>query len=99
LRKLLGDDATSKIKAVKNWAVHTGSEKILDALAEHHEIEPEKLQESHQVLNEYGNLAGASLPFILERIVSNGRLKKGDNVLMVGYGWGFSAAACLLENM
>jgi predicted naringenin-chalcone synthase len=99
LRKLLGDDATSKIKAVKNWAVHTGSEKILDALAEHHGIEPEKLQESHQVLNECGNLAGASLPFILERIVSNGRLKKGDNVLMVGYGWGFSSAACLLENM
>jgi len=98
LRKLLGDDAMSKSKAAKKWAIHTGSEKILDALAEHNGIEREKLEESHQVLNEYGNLAGASLPFILERIVSNGTLKKGDNVLMVGYGWGFSAAACLLEN-
>jgi len=99
LRRLLGDDATGKIKATKKWAIHTGSEKILDALAEHHGIEREKLEESHQVLNEYGNLAGASLPFILERIVSNSRLEKGDNVLMVGYGWGFSAAACLLENI
>jgi 3-oxoacyl-[acyl-carrier-protein] synthase III len=39
------------------------------------------------------------LPFILERIIAKGALKKGDQVLMVGYGWGFTAAACLLENM
>jgi predicted naringenin-chalcone synthase len=99
LKKLLGDDALSKIKSARKWAVHTGSEKILNALAEHHEIEREKLEESHQVLNECGNLAGASLPFILERIVSSGKLLKNDSVLMVGYGWGFSAAACLLESM
>lgn len=98
LRKLLGNDADSRIKGVKKWAVHTGSEKILDALAEHHGIEREKLEESHQVLNECGNLAGASLPFILKRIIANDTLAKGDKALMVGYGWGFTAAACLLEN-
>jgi 3-oxoacyl-[acyl-carrier-protein] synthase III len=53
--------------------------------------------ESYEVLREYGNLAGASLPFILEKIVSGGELSRGDIVLMVGYGWGFSASACLLE--
>jgi len=37
------------------------------------------------------------LPFILEKIVSGGKLSVGDIVLMVGYGWGFSAAASLLE--
>lgn len=97
LKKLLGKDAKA-IKAAKKWAVHTGSEKILNLLAEHHGIEQEKLHESHAVLKECGNLAGASLPFILERIMSSNRLSKGDTVLMVGYGWGFSAATCVLES-
>jgi predicted naringenin-chalcone synthase len=98
LEKLLGENAEKKMKAAKKWAVHTGSEKILDALAEHHGISREKLRESHEVLNECGNLAGASLAFILERIVSGTRLSKGDIILMLGYGWGFSASACLLES-
>jgi len=49
------------------------------------------------VLREYGNLAGASLPFILERIISENKFSKGDIILTLGYGWGFSASACLLE--
>jgi predicted naringenin-chalcone synthase len=97
LKKLFGKNAESIMKAAKKWAVHTGSEKILKALAEHHGIDGEKLEESHEVLKECGNLAGASLPFILERITSRSRFSDGDVVLMVGYGWGFSAAASLLQ--
>jgi len=96
LKKLLGKNVKETIKATKKLAVHTGSEKILKAMAEHHGIEHEKLKESHEVLREFGNLAGASLPFILERIISN-KFSKGDIILMLGYGWGFSATASLLE--
>lgn len=97
LKRLLGEKAESMMKAAKKWAVHTGSQKILDTLAEHHGIDREKLKESREVLKEYGNLSGASLPFILERIVSGSKLSKRDTILMLGYGWGFSAAASLLE--
>jgi len=97
LKKLLGKNMKKTIMQSKKWAVHTGSEKILEALAENHGIPREKLQESREILNEHGNLAGASLPFILERITSANRLSKGDIILMLGYGWGFSAAASLLE--
>jgi predicted naringenin-chalcone synthase len=97
LKELLGKNTEGVIKTAKKWAVHTGSEKILNALAERHGIKREKLEESYEILKECGNLAGASLPFILERIVSGNKLSVGDIVLMVGYGWGFSAAASLLE--
>lgn len=83
---------------IKKWAVHTGSQKILDTLAEHHGATKEQIKESHEILKEKGNLAGASLPFILERILSGNRLATGDTVLMLGYGWGFSASAGLLES-
>ncbi len=97
LDRLFGKDVENRTKGAKKWAVHTGSEKILDALAEHHDVEKEKLRESHEVLNEYGNLAGASLPFIVNRIASKNKFSKGDTILMLGYGWGFSASAGLLE--
>jgi len=85
------------VKAARKWAVHTGSEKILNLLAEHYGIQHEKIRESLEVLREYGNLAGASLPFILRKIVSENKFSKDDIVLMLGYGWGFSASAALLK--
>lgn len=97
LDRLLGKDFGAITRSARKWAVHTGSEKILTLLAERNGIEPEKLAESREVLKECGNLAGASLPFILERITSGCRFSKGYNILMLGYGWGFSAAATLLE--
>jgi predicted naringenin-chalcone synthase len=97
LKKLLGKNISNTIRTSKKWAVHTGSQKILDTLSEHHGLKRDKLEESREVLREHGNLSGASLPFILERIISRGRLSKGDIVLMLGYGWGFSAVASLLE--
>jgi predicted naringenin-chalcone synthase len=97
LEKLLGRNAATTIRDSKKWAVHTGSQKILAALAENHGLSSEKLQESREVLKQHGNLAGASLPFILQRISSTSRLSKNDMILMLGYGWGFSAAASLLE--
>jgi predicted naringenin-chalcone synthase len=97
LDRLFAKETKNRMKAAKKWAVHTGSEKILDALAEHHGAEKEKLRESHEVLRGNGNLAGASLPFILAKIASTNKLSSGDNILMLGYGWGFSASAGLLE--
>jgi len=97
LERLFGEDV-AKMKNARKWAVHTGSQKILDTLAYHHGISHEKLKESHEILRCYGNLAGASLPFILQKIVSTASLSKGDSIVMLGYGWGFSASACLLES-
>jgi predicted naringenin-chalcone synthase len=97
LSELLGDCLERTIKVSKKWAVHTGSEKILNTLSKHLGVEAQKLKESHDVLKQHGNLSGASLPYILEKIISGNKLSMGDVVLMVGYGWGFSAAASLLE--
>lgn len=97
LKNLLEENMEETMKTARKWAIHTGSEKILNRIAEHYKIPREKVKESHEVLGEYGNLAGASLPFILEKIVSKNKFSKGDVILMLGYGWGFSASACLLE--
>lgn len=96
-QKLFGKKAANKIDAIKKWAIHTGSKKILHKMSEHYHIPYEKLEESYKVLTEYGNLAGASLPFILKKIMSENKFTKNDLVSMLDFGWGFSASACLLE--
>jgi 3-oxoacyl-[acyl-carrier-protein] synthase III len=66
-------------------------------MAKHYRIPFERLEESYKVLTEYGNLAGASLPFILEKIISGNKFLRGDLISMLDFGWGFSASASLLE--
>ena len=97
LSRMYGENHAGQLKTFKKWAIHTGSEKILKSIAERYGIGPEKLEESFDVLRSYGNLAGASLPFIIHEISSGDRLKDGDSILSLGYGWGFSASACSLE--
>jgi len=96
-KKLLGKNAETIVKAAKKWAIHTGSEKILSMMTKHYKIPYEKLKESYEVLDEYGNLSGASLPFILEKIVRENNFSNGDIILMLGFGWGFLASACMLK--
>ena len=45
----------------------------------------------------YGNTIGASLPMALATANAEGRLTRGDNVMLVGTGAGLSVAAAALR--
>jgi len=94
LEKLFGVHFSEREAKVKKWIVHTGSKAILHSIARDYSIKHEKLKESYEVLAEYGNLAGASLPFILDKIMQEERLQENDEVIVLGFGWGFSSSAC-----
>lgn len=94
-RLLRGKDPEFKAGA-KKWIVHTGSRRILNHIAQSHSLAYETIKESYEILANYGNLAGASLPFILEKIIREGKLGTNDYAIMLGYGWGFTANGCLI---
>ncbi len=96
LEKLSHGKPTGFKDGAKRWIVHTGSKRILDEISRSNSIDYEKIRDSYHVLANYGNLAGASLPFILEKIIHEGKLSNGDYAIMLGYGWGFSANAGLI---
>ena len=48
-------------------------------------------------LNEYGNTSAASIPLALDQARREGRLKEGDNLLMVAFGGGFTWAATAFQ--
>ncbi|RZJ84543.1 MAG: 3-oxoacyl-ACP synthase, partial [Massilia sp.] len=46
-------------------------------------------------VDQHGNTSAASIPLALDAAVRDGRIKKGDNVLMEGVGGGFTWGAVL----
>ncbi|MEO7445524.1 MAG: type III polyketide synthase [Ferruginibacter sp.] len=54
---------------VTHWCIHPGGTKILDAIADVISLEKDKLKNSYDVLNEYGNMSSPTILFVLKRIM------------------------------
>ena len=48
-------------------------------------------------INKYGNTSAASIPLALYEAEKEGKLKKGDLVLLVAFGGGFTYGGALLR--
>ena len=48
-------------------------------------------------LTDYGNMISASIPLAMHTAIQQGRIRRGDKVLMTGTSAGFGIAAILLE--
>jgi 3-oxoacyl-[acyl-carrier-protein] synthase-3 len=49
------------------------------------------------VLHRTGNTSSASIPLALVDALENGRVKRDDNVLLVGFGAGMSWASAIIR--
>ena len=81
---------------VKHWALHTGGEKIINAVRDEIGIPEERLSATRKVLSEFGNMSSPTVWFVMDEI---GRkvVASGDWCVMVAYGAGLSAHAYLLQ--
>ncbi|MEM2925117.1 MAG: 3-oxoacyl-[acyl-carrier-protein] synthase III C-terminal domain-containing protein [Methanocellales archaeon] len=82
---------------IKKWAIHIGSKRIVDEVSRYFNIDFEKARESYEVLSQYGNMSGASVPFILYKIFNNNSLQSGDKGGILDFGWGFRADAIIYQ--
>ncbi len=82
--------------AVSHWALHTGGEKIINAVAGRIGIPEEQLWATRKVLAEYGNMSSPTVWFVLEEIMQRG-VSPGATCLMLAYGAGMSAHGALLR--
>ena len=48
-------------------------------------------------ISEYGNTSGASVPLLLCDLEKIGRLQRGQNIMLCGFGGGLSAGACVIR--
>jgi len=78
-----------------DWFVpHQANKRIIDASAKKLGIAPEKVVITVDL---HGNTSAASVPLALESAVADGRIKRGDLVLLEAMGGGFTWGAVLLR--
>ena len=85
------DLTTSDIALV---APHQANIRIIEAACKRLEISMSKVS---WVGNETGNTSSASIPLALFEAADTNRLKTGDNVLLVGFGAGMTAASAVIK--
>ena len=73
---------------------HQANIRIISAACERLEVPMER---AAMVIHETGNTSSASIPLALFDAVDAGRVKRGDLVLMVGFGAGMTAASAIIE--
>lgn len=79
---------------VKYFILHQANKRILDSVAKRLKLDIEKFPMN---LNHYGNTSAASIPLLLDEINREGKLKKGDKIVLSGFGGGLTWGALLLE--
>lgn len=78
-----------------DWFVpHQANQRILDGTARKLGIDPAKVIST---VASHGNTSAASVPLALAVAVADGRIKRGDLVLLEAMGAGFTWGACLLR--
>jgi len=77
------------------WIIpHQANQRIISAIAERLEFPMEKVYVN---LNRVGNMSGASVPVALDELVAAGRVCRGDRLLFVAFGGGFTWGATVVE--
>ena len=73
---------------------HQANIRIVDSAVKRLQLSPEKVYIN---LDKYGNMSGASIPVALDEAVRNKKIKKGDRVVLVGFGAGLTWGSCVLS--
>jgi 3-oxoacyl-[acyl-carrier-protein] synthase-3 len=69
---------------------HQANFRIIDATRERLNLSPEKVVVN---VDRYGNMSVATIPVALYELAESGKLKKGDIIVMVAFGAGFTWAS------
>ncbi len=87
--------ATGASAETIDWFVpHQANKRIIDASAHKLHIAPEKVV---MTVDRHGNTSAASIPLALTTAVRDGRIKRGDLVLLEAMGGGFTWGSALLR--
>ena len=73
---------------------HQMNARIIESAAKRMQLSSEKIFVNIQ---EYGNTSAASVPIALNDCVRQGKVKKGDTIILVAFGAGLTWGASVIE--
>lgn len=79
---------------VKYYLLHQANMRIVEAVANYLKLDIEHFPHNVECC---GNTSSASIPLLLDELSREGKLQKGDKILMSAFGAGFTTGACIVE--
>lgn len=93
IREVLEKNEVGK-EEIDWYILHQANQRIVEGVAKRLK---EPLEKFPMNLMEYGNTSSASIPILLDELKKDGRLKRGQKVVLAGFGAGLTWGASLLE--
>jgi predicted naringenin-chalcone synthase len=82
---------------IGTWAVHPGGRAILDKIEKSLSLDTDKLDDSREVLRNYGNMSAVTVLFVLQRILNRATIDEPHPVCAMAFGPGLTIETALLE--
>ncbi len=92
LRVLEGAKLT--IDDVKFVFPHQANTRIIDGALKRLGVSSDRI---HPIIHKYGNISSASIPVALDEAVREGKIGKGDNLVLVGFGGGLTWGSAVVR--
>ncbi len=86
----------SNISEIGHFIFHPGGRKILQTVEELFGSLGKNIDDTREVLKQYGNMSSVTVLYVMERFLEKD-IPKGDMGLMLSFGPGFSAQSILLK--
>ncbi len=78
-----------------DWFIpHQANIRIIETAAKNLRVSMDKFIVN---ISEHGNTSSVSIPLALEEAISDGRVKKGDRICLVGFGAGLTLGAIIMD--
>ena len=86
-------DAGLTVPDIDLFVLHQANARIIDAVAKRLHADREKFPTN---LERVGNMSSASIPVLLDELNRQGRLHRGDHIVLAGFGAGLTIGACVM---
>lgn len=88
------DKAGISVEDVDLFLLHQANMRIIESVAKRLSVPMDKFP---TILEEYGNVSAASVPILMDVVVREGILKRGQKIALAGFGAGLTWSAAVLN--
>lgn len=88
------EDAQMDPEEIKYFVLHQANFRILEAASRRLKVPMDRIPIN---IDRYGNTSAASVPILLDELKRDGKLERGDKLVLAGFGSGMTWGATLLE--
>lgn len=82
---------------IAHWTVHSGGKKVIDAVKINLGLTSNDLRHTSSVMRDFGNLSSGSFLFSYQRLLEEGKVRRGDHGVLMTMGPGSQIESALLQ--